>query len=179
MNKYLVVVLVLVVALTVILGIAFWKGVDSFLFAWILNFMLMMCLLSYFNNFKPKLTSRYFIIKRWEKEGKIYVLTGVNLFRKLLVLIGWEKITKTTNPVKSSLLALQQLEFGTRQAEFGHLIVFLMIFATNTVVAILMGIQASLWLLILNLLLNVYPILVQRYNRPRFLRIILKHSNRQ
>jgi hypothetical protein len=179
MNKYLVVILVVVVALSVILGIAFWKGLDSFLFAWILNFMLMMCLLSYLNTFKPKLTSGYFTIKRWENEGKIYVLTGVNLFRKLLVLVGWEKITKAVNPVKNGLSALQQLEYGTRQAEFGHLIVFLIILATNILVAISMGLMASLWLIILNLLLNVYPLLLQRYNRPRFQRVILNYSNKQ
>jgi hypothetical protein len=97
--------------------------------------------------FKPKINIRIFPDQTMGKEGKIYTLAGVNLFRKLLVLVGWEKITKKTTPVKGNLQAFQNLEYATRQSEFGHLVVFLIILTTNIVVAILMGFQASLWLL--------------------------------
>jgi hypothetical protein len=42
----------------------------------------------------------------------------------------------------------------------------------NIFVAFKFGILKSLWLLILNILLNLYPVLLQRYNRPRIERAI-------
>lgn len=76
----------------------------------------MISVLSLTQTFKPKLTSSYYNAKKWEKEGRIYQLLGVNLIK--------------------------------------------------------FGFVRSLWLLILNLILNIYPIIVQRYNRPRLKRAI-------
>jgi len=172
MPKYLNLIFPLIISLLVIYGVLIWKGVDSFLFAWILNFMLMISVFSFTQRLKPKLTSNYYNPKEWEKEGKIYPFFGVSVFRKILVWIGWEKLNKKTNPVKKSVDSLLHLEYGTRQSEFGHLIIFFIVLAVNIFVAIKFGFLKSLWLLILNLILNFYPIIVQRYNRPRLKRAI-------
>jgi hypothetical protein len=34
--------------------------------------------------------------------------------------------------------------------------------------------REALWLIVLNVLLNLYPIIVQRYNRPRYKRLLQK-----
>src|SRR5690554_1661910 len=172
MNKYINPIICAIISLIVIYVISVWKGMDSFLFAWILNFMLMISVLAFTQTLKPKLTSSYYNTKSWEKGGRVYQYLGVNLFRKILVWIGWEKLNKKVNPVAKSLNSLLHLEYGTRQSEFGHLIIFSIVLAVNIFVAIKFDFVKSLWLLILNLLLNVYPIMVQRYNRPRLRRII-------
>jgi hypothetical protein len=177
MNKYLILTFSVIISLVVIYGVAIQKGLDSFIFAWILNFMLMISLLSFTQTLKPKLTSSYFNTKKWEKGGNIYQFLGVNFFRKLLVWIGWEKLNKKVNPVIKNLNALKHLEYGTRQSEFGHLIIFFIVLPINLYVIVSYGFVNSLWLLILNLILNFYPIIVQRYNRPRLKRAIRVFRN--
>ena len=177
MIKYVTLFLSIIITLIVIYIISVWKGMDSFLFAWILNFMLMIAVFSFSQTMKPKLTSSYYDIKDWEKGGRVYASLGVTLFRKILVWIGWEKLHKKANPVKKGLNSLLQLEHGTRQSEFGHLVVFLIVLVVNIFVAIKFGFVNSLWLLILNLILNFFPIILQRYNRPRLKRIINMNRN--
>lgn len=133
--------------------------------------------------FKPKLESTYYNAKEWEAEGKIYKWFGVDEFRKVLVWIGWEKLNKASSPVKKNLDALKHLEYSTRQSEFGHLVIFFIVAIFVLSVAFYCGAIQSLWLVLLNIILNVYPIGVQRYNRPRLRKAIHRfegfHKDRQ
>jgi hypothetical protein len=177
MRKYLNLFFSLIISIIIICAVALWKDLDSFIFAWILNFMLMMSLLSFTQTLKPKLTANYFKTQKWENEGKIYQFFGINIFRKILVWIGWEKLNKKANPVKRNLDSLKKLEYGTRQSEFGHLVIFFIVVMFNVFVAIEYGIMKSMWLLILNFILNFYPIILQRYNRPRLMKTINANKN--
>jgi hypothetical protein len=176
MNKYLRVCFVLVFVVITVAAVALWQGLHSFLFAWVLNFMLMLGVLYITETFKPRLISTYYNSKKWEAEGEIYKWFGVDVFRKILVWVGWEKLNKSSNPVKKNLDTLKQLEYRTRQSEFGHLIIFFVVLIFNFVVAFRYGIIQSLWLFFLNIVLNVYPIVVQRYNRPRLQNIINRNK---
>jgi hypothetical protein len=147
-------------------------GVQGFLFAWVLNFMLMMFVLMFTEALKSTCTSDYFKEKNWEQKGKTYEQLGIHFFRKLLVIVGWEKLNKKENPVKNNLAALIHLEYRTKQSELGHLIIFFIVGGFSIYVAIRYSFSASSWLIFLNLLLNIYPILLQRYNRPRLQRAI-------
>jgi len=155
-----------------IVGVASWQGMNSFIFAWVVNFLLMTAVLAYTETFQPTLKSSYFDTKKWEAGGKVYRWFGVDVFRKLLVWIGWEKLTKAANPVKRDRDTLQKLEYQTRQSEFGHLIIFCIVLIFGNVVAFSYGIRQSFWLFLLNIPLNLYPIGVQRYNRPRLQRVL-------
>ncbi|WP_299987053.1 hypothetical protein [uncultured Pontibacter sp.] len=172
MSKYLSTFLISLISVGTIVVVAYLLGVTSFSFAWVLNFMLMMSVSSLMQTFKPKLTATYYKHKNWEKHGEVYSWLGVNTFRKLLVWVGWEKLHKAANPVKKDLQALEKLEYNTRQSECGHLIIFFIVLGCSVWVAFDYGLKQSLWLIALNVVLNVYPILVQRYNRPRLQRAI-------
>ncbi|WP_375582713.1 hypothetical protein [Cyclobacterium xiamenense] len=172
LKKYAIVGFTWLFVVAGMVGIAIWQGMHTFLFAWVLNFLLMTAVLSYTETFQPPLQSSYFTLKRWEAGGEIYRRFGVDGFRKLLVWIGWEKLTKATNPVKKNRAALQKLEYQTRQSEFGHLLIFFIVAIFGLLVALLYGIRDSFWLFFLNILLNGYPIAVQRYNRPRLQRLL-------
>ena len=121
---------------------------------------------------QPKLESTYFNSKKWESEGKKYKWLGIHGFRKVLVWVGWEKLNKASNPVKKSLDALKHLEYSTRQSEFGHLIIFFIVLFLTIIVGFYYGFKRTIWLLILNVVLNAYPVVVQRFNRPRLLKAI-------
>lgn len=179
MRKNLFIFLIIAGTILMLYYLVSWIGVKGFLFAWILNFMLMMCVFLFTETLKSPLQANYFREKSWESKGKTYERLGINIFRKLLVMLGWEKLNKKDNPVAKNLKALNHLEYRTRQSEFGHLIIFFIVLGFNIFVAVQYGFLASIWLLILNILLNLYPIFLQRYNRPRLQRAIAVGNSRE
>lgn len=179
MRKYILLSLTVIIAIFLVSGLVYKVGLQGFLFAWILNFVLMMCVFFFTETLKSEFKSAYYLEKTWEKKGKIYEAFGINLFRKFLVIIGWEKLNKKANPVEKNLQALVHLEYRTKQSELGHIIIFFIVLAFTIYVAITFGIKESLSLIILNLLLNVYPVLLQRYNRPRLQRAIILSKYRE
>lgn len=144
----------------------------GFLFAWTLNFLLMMCILMFTETLKSPLTSPYYNQKEWENWGKIYEYIGIHAFRKLLIWTGWEKLNKKANPVEKNTNSLIQLHYKTKESELGHILIFIIVFGFTLFVAVEFGVLNSLWLLSLNIVLNLYPIFLQRYNRPRLARAI-------
>ena len=144
----------------------------NFTFAWVLNFTLMAWYTYIDSLFTWKLDSDYFRVRAFEKGGSIYKFFGVNYFRKLLVLVGWEKISRKGKKLSKSRESLKLAEYGSRSSEAGHTVIFLIVLVVTFLVAD--SLQQAFWLLFLNLLLNVYPVLVQRFNRPRYQRILQK-----
>jgi hypothetical protein len=172
MRKTLTLILIAIVTLALICAIIIYIKLDSFSFAWALNFLLMLGVFTFTETLKSPLASAYYNSKGWERSGKIYQQFGVNIFRKLLVLIGWEKLTRKSAPIEKNTQALVTLHYETKKAELGHVIVLLIVLGFNVVVAFKFGVLKSLWLLLVNVLLNLYPILLQRYNRPRIARAL-------
>ena len=172
MQKVILLGLIIVATAGLTYGFVIYFGTVGFLSAWILNFMLMMCVFIFTQTLKSKFSSDYYKVKDWERNGKIYEKLGINIFRKLLVLVGWEKLNKKDNPVKNNIEALAHLEYRTKQSELGHLIIFFIVLCFTVYVSIKFSIVESLWLFFLNIILNVYPILLQRYNRPRLQRAL-------
>jgi len=172
MRKALILIFITITRIALIYTLIHYIGVQGFLFAWTLNFMLMACVLAFTETLKSPLTSPYYNDKPWERKGKIYESLGVNFFRKVLVWVGWEKLNKKSNPVEKNIEALMHLHYTTKQSELGHIIIFVVVFGFNIFVAFRFGVVQSLWLLVLNIILNLYPIFLQRYNRPRIERVI-------
>ena len=150
--------------------------VTSFLFSWTLNFSLMFWISLVELQLQPALRHKYFKEQAWEKQGKIYEKLGVHWFRKLLVISGWEKLSQKKNPVRKNTTALLQLERATRVSEFGHLVIVVLVLLITIPVSFSYSVSEAIWLTVLNILLNVYPILVQRYNRPRLRRLMQRHQ---
>jgi hypothetical protein len=172
MKKNLTLVLIAIVTLASIWALVHFMGTDSFSFAWALNFLLMFCVFAFTEALKSELTSPYYHEKEWERRGKIYEHLGIHAFRKVLVWTGWEKLNKKSNPVEKDTTALMNLHYQTKKAELGHVFILFIVLGFNVFVAFKFGVLKSLWLLVLNVLLNLYPIFLQRYNRPRIERAI-------
>ncbi len=172
MRKITILLLLALAAITSVCILVNYIKMDSFSFAWALNFLLMLCVFAFTGILKSPLTSSYYLPKEWERGGKLYKLLGIDFFRKLLVVIGWEKLTKKSNPVEKNSEALAKLYYQTKKSELDHLIIFLIVLGFTIFVALDFEPARSLWLLTLNVLLNLYPIFLQRYNRPRVERLI-------
>ncbi|MBB6372477.1 hypothetical protein [Chryseobacterium shigense] len=172
MKKLLTLTLISIITIGLVYALVHYIRMDGFSFALALNFMLMACTLTFTETMKSKLNSPYFQEKAWEKKGKIYESLGINVYRKLLVAVGWEKLNKKSKPVKKNAAALANLYYRTKQDELGHLIIMIIVLGFNIFAAVKFGIIKSLWLLTSNILLNIYPVFLQRYNRPRIERVI-------
>lgn len=178
MKKTLTLILITIIGIGLVGTLVNYIRMDGFAFAWALNFLLMMCVFTFTETLKSQLTSSYYNEKGWEQRGKIYKYLGINFFRKMLVLIGWERLNKKASPVEKNIKALKNLHYQTKKSELGHLIILFIVMGFNVFVAFRFGILKSFSLLILNIILNLYPIFLQRYNRPRIERAI-NLSNRR
>ncbi len=172
MQKKLMLGAIVIVSIVLVGALINYMHVDSFSFAWALNFMLMMCTSIFTEVLNSELSSSYYDSKNWEQKGKVYEKFGVTIFRKILVLIGWEKVIRKSTPIEKNTSALKNLYLQTKKSEFNHLIILIIVSVATVCVAIQYGVIKSLWLVILNVLLNLYPILLQRYNRPRIARML-------
>jgi hypothetical protein len=172
MRKTFTLILIIVFTIVSICALVHYINIDGFAFAWALNFLLMLCVLAFTEMLKSQLASSYYNEKGWERRGKIYEPLGINFFRKLLVVIGWEKLNKKSAPIEKNIKALTNLRYQTKKSELGHVIILIIVLGFNVFVAFKFGLLKSMWLLILNVIFNLYPIFLQRYNRPRIERAI-------
>lgn len=170
MKKVVSLTLITILTITATVFLIRFVKLDGFQFAWTLNFLLMMAVVLFVDALNSPFTSSFYDQKSWEQRGKIYEVLGVNIFRKVLVAVGWEKLTRKANPIEKSTKSLENLYHQTKKSELGHIIIFLIVLGFNIYVAFEYGFLKSLWLLVLNVLLNLYPIFLQRYNRPRIQR---------
>jgi len=149
-------------------------SMGSLLYSIALNLSLMIWMSIVETLLIPELKSSYFNSHSIEMEGKIYKYIGVHLFRKLLVLSGWERSRKKENPIRRSLILLEYYEYRTRTSEFGHTIIAIINLFISVYVFKAYSYKDIIWLTFFNIFLNIYPITVQRYNRPRVRRAIKK-----
>jgi len=105
-----------------------------------------------------------------------YERTGVKIFRKFVQNGDFvNRLSRNTNPgyrvIKNKQQAVQYLKTAKMQ-EFYHLIC-LVFFTLNTVYAIVQRYYLfALIIALANLFYNIYPILLQQYNRARIVKII-------
>jgi|SRR6218665_259411 len=125
---------------------------------------------------------RYFNPKKFElyKNKTIYDFLGIKWFKKYLITDGdlvrrWKKV-KSINVGNNKIHELYKAERETKKYEIIHLI-FLLIFILIITIKFKSITQLN-WIIILliNLYANIYPIFLQRYNRIRIIRILLKNG---
>jgi len=179
MKKIFILILIPVLTIGSTAALVYYIKIDTFSFAWAFNFMLMVFIPPFIDTLKSPLTSSYYNEKTWEKRGKVYEKLGINVFRKLLVLIGWEKIIRKAHPIEKNTQSLVNLHLQTKKSEINHVIILFIVLGFNVFVAIQYGFIKSLSLLILNIILHLYPIMLQRYNRPRIERAMNLSKRRE
>ena len=163
-------------AVTVSLMIQYMK-VTSVAFSLGLNFGLMFWFTLFESQLKPKLNSHYFDLQPFEKQGKLYQRLGVEWYRTILTKSGWEKLRQQQTPIKKNLRDFQAYERASRVAEVGHLVIGLIVLAVTGYVSLTHSFSDALWLILFNILFNFYPILLQRYTRPRLQRMIQRFKS--
>lgn len=109
-------------------------------------------------------------VNRWYK-----VLKG-DLFRLFLLATFWKSKKQRAKYFNGKISGIDEMIYQSKQAEFGHLAAFLLILIS----CILLGFK-NYWntlmiSIIINVLFNFYPVLLQRYLRGRILKMKNRYS---
>jgi hypothetical protein len=120
---------------------------------------------------------RYYDIRAFERTGLVYERLGIRLF-KALVRRGPLTILSPTLrfPKERTIPGLRNLDNEMRKAETGHMIIFILMLLLAGYALLRRWFDAAGWLLVFNLIINGYPIMLQRYNRIKLGQLILAQS---
>ncbi|MFZ4705608.1 MAG: hypothetical protein ACOYMF_06320 [Bacteroidales bacterium] len=123
--------------------------------------------------FKPKSVEFY-------REETIYDLVGIRIYKKYLPSSGdivrrWRKI-KQINPERSGRIEeLYKYERKTRNYEWRHIVGIIILILLTFFIDRKFTIFDWVFISVLNLVVNIYPIFLQRYNRIRIINT-LRHN---
>ncbi len=141
---------------------------------------------SWFRQVVKKVSDAWFEPKSFEQNPELYEKLGVRTYKKYMPTSGdlvcrlvWKRFGAPDWVQHGSLNSLKNMEMFTRLYEVIHT-TFLAVGATTMAAQLQAGqIEAAAFTAGLNTLVNVYPIMVQRYNRGRLYRTIHKMEERE
>ena len=121
---------------------------------------------------------RYYRPRPFEADGRLFQRFGIETFKWLLFKSRIELLNFSAR-LTHGKSGLHRLERGIREAETDHAIA-LLVMAVITLQAVTNGRWALAgWLLLANVVANVYPIMLQRHNRARLLPVLERLEGRE
>ena len=121
----------------------------------------------------PRLPARYHALRRFELDGRVYERLGVRIVKWLLrrgPLAVFNPDLHLPPPDARTPEAIARLEQGMRDAEASHAILLVVTVAVAAQAALRGWWAAAAWTLLFDVLVNGYPVMLQRYNRARLAR---------
>ena len=115
--------------------------------------------------------SNYYQIHHPKRLKKWYKKLGVESFRKFLLATFWKKKEQQQKFFNGKISGLRVFEIQTKKAEFGHLLPFILISLISIYFVLLQKWWIFLFTLLVNIIFNFYPILLQRHHRHRLSRL--------
>jgi len=117
------------------------------------------------------LPESYYQIKKPKKLNKFGKNTGIEVFRKFLLATVWRDKEKQKGYFDGTVAGLDVFDVNTKKSEFGHIFPFIIL---SIIVAVLCF--YGKWLMvfstmIINIIFNFYPVILQRMHRVRTARM--------
>lgn len=113
----------------------------------------------------------YYQVENPQFVSRLYKLLGTEYFRRFLLIFFWGKQKNRKKYFDGTKQGIDNLDFQTRQSEFGHLGALV----TIQLVVVTILLQGHLIIAILttvvNIVSNFYPIVLQRHHRIQIQRI--------
>ena len=166
-----------IVATIAVLFLIAWSldsfGFHSFIFALLVSWLVMSWIAIVGQVIHLSFPAAYYDFRPFEQTGQVYERIGIRLFKKLVRRGPLTIFSPTLRfPKVKTVTALQNLESEMRKAETGHAIAFI-IMLVFVGYALLNGwLDAVAWMLLINILINGYPVMLQRYNRIKLQELI-------
>lgn len=156
-----------------------WLGAMAFSFALNLFITGIFALLGFAFLTSTILPNAYYKIKNAKNLNLIYNILGVDYFKWLLLHFFWGKERHRKKYFNGSKTGIHDFDMQTRQSEFGHLAAFLTI-AVVSFYLLLKGYVLIFCLTnVINLVGNLYPIILQRTHRIQIERLQLLMDKRK
>jgi hypothetical protein len=154
----------MMVALLVLLGLSTWFG--PFVHAALVNLVVVTwaAFVLPLRGLPP--FDEYYALRAWERSGRVFHWLGVPLFRAL-VRRGPLSLPNRALPAAWHSGDPERIERETRAAEGGHAIAFLIVLLLASISLLRGAPQRAAWLVLLDLPMNLYPVLLQRDHRHR------------
>ena len=109
----------------------------------------------------------YYKIRKARKLKKYFKILKVNLFRNFLLATFWREKNQQKSFFDGTREGIAHMETETRKAEFGHLIPAILISITVIYLIVLGQYLLAAFTLFLNIIGNIYPVILQRHHRMR------------
>ncbi len=120
---------------------------------------------------------RYYRLQPFEIDGLLFRRLGVVTFKWLLFKSRVELLNFSAR-LSHGKTGLPGLERGIREAETDHAITLLVMVLITIHAAMNAWWALASWLLLANVVANVYPIMLQRHNRARLLPVLTRLEGR-
>lgn len=118
------------------------------------------------------LGSSYYRIKNPSLLKRIYAIFRVEIFRKLLLFFFWGRGKNRAKFFNGTRQGLANFSYQSRQSEIGHLLALVFIGAVCIALLLFGHYQIVIIATIINVIGNLYPIILQRHHRIRIDRIL-------
>ncbi len=140
-------------------------------------FVTLACLLSSILSFAAVwLPASWFQPREFERSGHFYEAIGVRRFRAYMVngdiMNFWIRRSVPAYRCVTGRESMRALEKQTCVNERGHMLMLLAALPATAYAFLTGRFKFTMYFLIVNTVLNVYPILLQRYTRARIVRIL-------
>lgn len=117
--------------------------------------------------------SQYYAFKDFEGDGQVYERLGIRLFKSIVRRGPLAIFSPTLRfPKEKTIPALQYLDQEMRKAEAGHVVIFLLVLLFVGYYLLRGWFDGAAWMLVFNVIINGYPIMLQRYNRIKLQELI-------
>ncbi|WP_082921541.1 hypothetical protein [Lewinella sp. 4G2] len=103
---------------------------------------------------------------------------GVEQFRQFLLATFWRDRKQQAKYFDGTIAGVGHLDQESRKSEFGHLLPLLIISGVVVYLFVLGAVVPALVTLVINVIFNFYPILLQRHHRMRIQRMMDIHQRR-
>jgi len=141
-------------------------GFRSPLFAFLVNWLAMSWVALNGQLVQFSFAPRYYTTQPFEHTGQVYERLGTRLFKRLVRRGPLAMFSPTLRfPKDKTVPALRTLENEMRKAETGHVLIFVLMLVFVGYALLQGWLDTVAWLLLFNILINGYPIMLQRYNR--------------
>jgi hypothetical protein len=141
-------------------------GANSVWFAFLVVWLPMTWLGTVSRLVQPRLPARYHALRRFERGGHLYELLGVRLVKRALRRGPLAVFNPDLHlPAEPTPAGVAHLDQRMRDAEASHFILLVATAGVAVHAAIRGWWAAAGWTLLFDVLVNGYPVMLQRYNR--------------
>ena len=118
------------------------------------------------------LPGRYYQLKNPKHLKRVYALLGVKYFKVVLLIAFWGAKKNKQKYFNGTRRGFQNLIYQSKQSEFGHLGALLAILAATCILLFERYFILAAIVMLINVVGNLYPIVLQRHHRLRVERLM-------